>query len=528
MAIDHAVPVVAAPAAGTRTVVVGLFLVALLPLFATPVLPFIDLYNHLARYFVLSHLDAIPLLRQNYAANWSILPNIGLDVIGTLVLRVLPPAFAAHVTVIAIFALQYGGVLFFNRQLAGRTSPLVALLLVPLLYSFILNWGFANFLFGLGLVFWAAGWWLARRDRLAVALPVACVLAVVIFLTHGLAFALYGVLLAALELGLFLARRPRPPTALLRALLPVLAQAVVPVVLFRLAATSQSQAGLTNADESVARLAETGALSARLWELFQYRLTTIVRVEEGPALWFDALTFTVQLGVVAALLWRGRLRLARVAWPALVVAALLVALVPPAMFGVGYVADRMPLFMALLVVGSLVPRLRGDGFERTCIGVLAAVVAVRLVVIAAGWQAYARDYAEFEDVAARLPRGALVADAISSGNHHDDAARCQMYRPLLVSLHGAVAPLFANETQQPLRLVGPLRRALDDLSQRIDWKNARVDSYAQIATAAGPAGFGYLFVCHAVPDARPLPAGSELVVRTARFTLIRVGRGATA
>ncbi|MGL4541706.1 MAG: hypothetical protein ACRCUI_04260, partial [Polymorphobacter sp.] len=300
-----------------RLLYVVIFALAILPLFSTPVLPFVDLYNHLARYYVLAHIDGDPLLAANYAAHWSLLPNIGLDVVATPLLRLLPVALAAHALVIAIFAIQYSGLLYFNKALTGRASPLVALLVVPLLYSFVLNWGFANFLVGLGLVFWAAGWWLNMRHRLAIALPVACVLAVVLFLTHGLAFALYGILVGGLEVGLFLQSRPRRISELLRRLAPLLVQAVLPVVLFRLATTSQSSEGLTSADESIARLADAGALSARLWDLLAYRLTTILRVSEGPGLVFDALTLLAMAGIVGILIARRRANIARTAWVAI-------------------------------------------------------------------------------------------------------------------------------------------------------------------------------------------------------------------
>ena len=330
------------PSVDTRSpspAILGLILaVAVLPLFATPLLPFIDLYNHVARFYVLSHVGGDPVLAANYAPNWGLLPNIGLDLAGTALLHVLPPAWTAHVVVTAIFALQYGGVLAFNRALTGRTSLLVALLAVPLLYSYILNWGFANFLAGLGLVFWAGAWWLAQRHRLAVAVPVACALAVAIFFTHGLAFALYGALVGGLEVGFWWQARPRRLAGLARGLGPVAVQAVLPVLLFLAAPTSRTAAGVTNAHGSAARLYADGRLGTRLWELFQYRLTTIVRVAEGPSLWLDIVSFAVVAALLAALLWRGRIAVARPAWAALAVAALLVAAMPPALFGVGYVA----------------------------------------------------------------------------------------------------------------------------------------------------------------------------------------------
>ena len=532
MTNNRAVPIYSTPVISvgglslprTRTLVVAIFLIGLLPLLSTPLLPFIDLYNHLARYFVLSHLDDSALLRQNYEANWSLLPNIGLDVIGTLVLRFLPPALAAHVAVIGIFAVQYSGILYFNRALTGRTSPLVALLIVPLLYSFILNWGFANFLFGLGLVFWAAGWWLSQRHRLAVALPVACLFAVLIFLAHGLTFALYGILVGTLEIGLFLQRKPKRVGALVGAMIPLLVQAVIPVAMFALTTTSHSQGGLTNADESIGRLSAAGHLSARLWDLFCYRMTTIVRVEEGPVLWLDIATFVLQAAIIGLLLSRGRLQIARPAWPAIIVGAILVVIMPPALFGVGYVADRMPLFLAMIVVGALKPRLRGDALDIGAVAVLALVVAARLAAIAIGWQGYAADYAEFRAVAAQVPPGMLVDDVIVGGSHHDsDRPRCQMYRPLMVSLFGQIGPLFANETQQPLRLVGPLRKAVDALPGGFAWGNLRQGYYDDVIADSGRAGFRYLLICNAGLLTRPFPANSRVVTQTSSFTLLRLG-----
>ena len=41
---------------------VAIFVVAVLPAMAAPVLPMIDYYSHVARYFVLAHVDSDPYL----------------------------------------------------------------------------------------------------------------------------------------------------------------------------------------------------------------------------------------------------------------------------------------------------------------------------------------------------------------------------------------------------------------------------------------------------------------------------------
>lgn len=504
----------------------AIFALALVPIIATPVLPLIDYYNHLARYFVLAHLKTSEFLAQHYAANWSLLPNIGMDILGTLLMRVAPPLLSGHLLAGVILFTIYSGVLALNYQLrkSARSLWLIAILLVPLLYSYIFVWGFANFLIGLGLSFWAAAWWIRARGRLIVALPVACLLAICIFLAHGLAFALYGLLLGGLELGLLIGSvRPWAPQ-LLRAFIGLSAQAVVPALMFVSTTTAKSEQGLTNADESVRRLIEQNGLVERVAELAIYRLQTIVRVAEGPTLWFDLLTFALTLAGLTALARMGRISLPKVIWPSLAIGAILVVVTPPALFGVGYVADRMPLFLALVALAGLRPNLRGDRMERIWIALLIILVAARIGYIALDWQKYRRDMAEFQAVASEVPPHSLVTGfTVSLRKHVSVAPRCEMYGPLMIALHNQAGPLFANATQQPLRLVG-------DLSQAVKLPKARglsdeqaPEHFARYIAAANAAGYyQYLIICQADRVRAPLPPGATVLKKTERFTLVRL------
>jgi len=80
---------------------------------------------------------------------------------------------------------------------------------------------------------------------------------------------------------------------------------------------------------------------------------------------------------------RRRAALVRAAWPAIGAGIVLVVVVPPALFGVGYVADRMPLFLALLAGGSLTVR-TDDPAVRRAVAAADAIVVVRLAAIAVG------------------------------------------------------------------------------------------------------------------------------------------------
>lgn len=500
----------------------GLFALAMIPLLATPVLPLIDFYNHLARFYVLSHVGSSPLLQTAYQAHWSLLPDIGVDLLATPLLAFVPPLIAGHLIVIFILAVLYGGVLYFHRVLTGQGSVLIAVLLLPLLYSYILNWGFANFLLGLGLAFWAGGWWLSNRHRLRLAVPVSCLLSVLIFLTHGIAFALYGILVASLEVGLFLNAPSRRLSGLAGALLPVMAQAVIPAVFFLYWMLGGAH-GAADAPVSQTMLDDVSlGFSGR----FFYHLATLLRVEEGPAYWFDIATFFVQLGAVGFLIWRRQMTITRTVWPLLAITAALTAIGPPAMLGVGHISDRMPLFGALIVLGALGVRKVGwTAATRAACGVLIVTVAVRLIAIAVSWHGYGQSYQEFRSIAGAVPPGSLTLGImVGSGHHETEVPRCEMYDPLLIAQYSQIGPLFADEKQQPLRLIGALKNAVKALPATAIIPLGDGAEYNRYMTTAAAAGFDYLLVCNRHLLNQAFPGNLDVVAETPHFALLRAGK----
>jgi hypothetical protein len=509
----------------TPALIVLIFLAAIAPAVAAPVLPAIDFYSHIARYFVLAHLSEDPFLAENYQAAWAVLPNIGMDILGVGLMRLLPAMLAVKVIVVIVFAVQYFGLLAFTRALNGRVSLLNALLAVPLLYSFILTWGFTNFLLGLGLVFWAAAWWLWQRRRPALAIPVACLLAIGIFLCHGFAFALYGVLLGGLELGHFLAARPRRPRQLLLRMSALAVQAVIPAILFLLSPTGEGE--VTNAVGAVQRLSAAGQLMHRLQELFVYRLATIVRVSESPWLWLDVVSFLVVAVLIAILVLRGRLKLPVVVYPALAILAVLAVIVPPAMFGVGYVSDRIPLLIAFLLAGSVVLSAPRDRLDRACLAGLLAVVATRLLATGLGWQAYQAELADLHTLARLIPSHSLVAylDA-ADGERLDAHRRCEMYGPLLAPQTDNAVSLFAYKSQQPIALKGRLKAAVEAQPPADPDLPVGVRVAGQFNGIARAARFQYALVCAPERIAGPAPPGARLIGRQGRLALYRLEPGA--
>lgn len=510
-----------APLAG----LLAIFLIALAPLVVGPVAPTIDFYDHVSRYFVLSHVAGDPFLAENYEARWSLLPNIGLDLVGTPLLGQVGALLGAKIILAVIFAVQYGGVLFFNRMLTGAFNLVTAAMAAMLLYSFILRWGFANFLLGLGLLFWGAGLWLHLRRRLWVATAVGVPFAFLIFVTHGVAFALYGLLLGALEIG-FLVRRQQGLGRFLAAGVALAAQAVAPAALFLLGPTADAPGGVTNAAGAVTRLKSQGQLAERLFELAHYRLTTIVRVAESGALWFDVVTFVVLGALVVWMLARRKIMVSPLAWPALVIGVLLVALTPPALFGVGYVADRMPLYMAFLVAGVLSVPVSLDKASRLVVAGVCLIAAARIGVMTGDWLSYGADLRDYRAVVERLPPRQVTGFVnVELHPRYDDTRRCEMYGPLMAPERDAAVALFAIPTAQPMRLQGRLSEALKDLPAHMPTKGVEARSYYQavLQAVSDQRRFDYVLICNLRALGAPLPKGLGVVGEAGRFTLARVG-----
>lgn len=516
----------APPASTVRTasVLAAVFILACLPVLVVQVLPTIDFYDHMNRYFILANLGARPFLGENYQSNWSLLPNIGLDVVGSALMRWINPALVPKVITILVFLVQYWGILAFNRVLTGRFSIVTGILCVPLLYSFIFVWGFANFLLGLGLVFWGAAAWLALRRRLAVAVPVGIAFGLAIFLTHGVAFGLYGMLLGGLELGFFALEREGLKPFLQR-LAALAIQAVGPAALFVVSATARASGGVTTAGASFHQLARHGSLAQRLVDLAIYRLQTIVRVAEGPAPWFDAATLAATVALVLWLAARGRVSLPRIAWPPLLIGAILIVVVPPAMFGVGYVSDRMPLFFAFVLVGALAFRVRLDRVDAIPVALLAVLVAARIGYIGYDWRRYEPDFEAYQAVASQIPPHRVVNFInVSLEPRLGPQRRCEMYGPLLISMYDQAAALFAIPTAQPLRLKGQLAYALSDLPDHKPFKGAEAADYYNrtLDAVIAQKRFDYSLICDADLMGRPLPPTAAVVAQQGRFTLVRI------
>ncbi len=218
----------------------GLFALALsfgvLPLWATELLPFVDLPQHLHLISVLHRIsDPTTLYPEVFALRGQLTPYLGYYYAVSLLHWVVPLGVANKLFLTAYVAGLPLSLAFLLSGLRRPTWP--ALLCVPFAYGDSLAWGFINYCSALPLTFLTCGLFVRavtdapRRWRWAGGLA-ASLVAVLLF--HVQAFAYLGV---ALPLLLALTRAPedaaRPPLAVkLKARVAALAGVAPGVALF--------------------------------------------------------------------------------------------------------------------------------------------------------------------------------------------------------------------------------------------------------------------------------------------------------
>jgi hypothetical protein len=99
--------------------VIGLCAVLLAPLLIVDVPPLLDYPNHLARAFLLASLPQDPVLAQFYAARWSIIPNLALDLVAPPLMQVLPVHVVGRLLIAAAVLLPALGAIAYNAALGA-------------------------------------------------------------------------------------------------------------------------------------------------------------------------------------------------------------------------------------------------------------------------------------------------------------------------------------------------------------------------------------------------------------------------
>jgi hypothetical protein len=174
--------------------------VAAIPVLLHPLPPISDYINHLSRMHVIATIGRDSDLARFYQVNWEVIPNLMMDMILPILVRIMSIYAAGQAYMIASFVLILSGTFALNRQLHGRWSvlPLAAF---PLLYNYVFLVGTMNYVSGIGLSLWALVAWIALRERNWVwRLTVSVLFVAALFFCHLFALGTYGLGLLAFEL----------------------------------------------------------------------------------------------------------------------------------------------------------------------------------------------------------------------------------------------------------------------------------------------------------------------------------------
>ncbi len=384
------------------------------------------------------------------------LPNLGLDILGVGIMQVVEPLLGAKLIGGLVVFAPFAGVLYLAHALHGRITVLNVLMAGFVAYSHILIWGFSNFLLGLGVLLAATGYWIASQDRPARQLLVTVGLGLVLFLIHGLAFALWGLLLGLIELSLAFQSGKTSVANIARRMGRLLLIAVVPVLLFL--QTNTAGGGAMTSISNLFAHAESGTLAARLNTEVSLRLDSILRVAESTWRLADyGIGFLLWGGLIAGFMagiWQidRRLRLA------VMVCVVLVFIFPPNLFGVGHLRERIPLLLLALLAASLSfkPGINPK-YQTAALAAVAILLLVRNLVLSVSWYQDGQVYSSYLEALSRHETGFLGAAFFTEGTENPGvvATSC-MPLPFLMTFDGTAVPTFANATQQPIRIIGAL------------------------------------------------------------------------
>ncbi|WP_233025894.1 hypothetical protein [Rhodopseudomonas boonkerdii] len=431
------------------------------PLLLVDVPPVLDYPNHLARMFVLAHPhDAA--LSQMYAPHWRLVPNLGIDVIGTGLLKLTEVHTGGRILLALSLLAPVIGVTLYHRVVFGCASlwPLASGLVAC---SAVFLLGFMNFLLALGLAFAGAAGWIALRRRVAlywVAVAGAATAAAT-FLCHIFGVALLALLIVSEEAArLYRLRGAGRPvmheaTRVGGALIVMLA----PALLFYLASP----------------LSDTPALPGR-WRGWDKLLAVM-----SPFMTTNVdLSMLTLLGFVAFLLLTWRSMAVAPAFPLSLFTLVVVFLVAPSTIKGGTFVDiRLMLMIVLLVFAGSSPRLR-HGPAMLAVSFFVVLIVVRTGHLAWSWTGHRADLADVRAAIADVAPGTKVL--VARGHRGNDTettvptrALPGVYRldghlgALLAIERKAFWPLmFADPAQQPVEVRPPYRAIAQSPGEPID------------------------------------------------------------
>lgn len=310
----------------------ALAIASTIPFWWPSVPPLVDVPGHLARYRVLLDFEKSASLQQYFSIHWTLIGNLGCDLLVLPLARILGVEPAGKLVVMAIPALSTWAIYVLSREVHGRV-PATALFAVPFVYNFPFNYGFTNFALAMALSLLALALWLriTRSGRWWLRAAVFAPLSFMLWVAHAFGWA---VLLLAAWSAELVRRRDSGQRLILAAIsagldcLPLCLPAVLTLL------WGQSDAGQ-----------DTGGFFMIGAKVYSFAAT----LRDRWLIW-DSFGVAIAVVLVGAAMWERHFELSRkIAIPAAVLTVVFLAM-PSNIFGSAYADMRLVPFVIIFAV----------------------------------------------------------------------------------------------------------------------------------------------------------------------------------
>ena len=385
----------------TRWFVVAMVIAAIVPLVWPTIPPLVDLPGHMGRYRVQLDGGAHSWLTDWYDFRWSLIGNLGIDLLIVPLAPVFGLELAVKLIVIAIPALTVSGLLWISREVHGRI-PATALFALPLAYSYPFQFGFVNFALSMALALNLFALWLrlARLGHLKVRALLFVPLSCALWVCHTFGWGVLGVLAFSAEMirqhdlrkdrrgGHWLEAWVRAGLGCLPLALPF-----VMMVLWR------------SGDHVTGQTAD--------WFNWAAKLNWILMVLRDRWMAFDIVSVTMLFVILAKGVRDARIEYSRNLGLSAVFLLAVFLLLPRIVFGSAYADMRLTPFVFAITVIALRPRhglsLRGAS---TIAAIGLAFFGVRIGAQTVSYGLYSRDYDRTLAALDHVPIGARLVTFI--------------------------------------------------------------------------------------------------------------------
>ena len=174
--------------------------VATVPLWFVTLPPLIDLLGHMGRYHIQLGLAQSPALQANWAYHWSLIGNLGCDLLMELLGRLFGVEQGAVVLAGLILIIMISGIARLARAAHGSLPP-SAWAAFPFAMSYVWHYGLVNYWLGIGCALHAAAFFYAPAEGQEHPRPDAAtsfklgVMSLLLWVVHIYGWAVFAILI---------------------------------------------------------------------------------------------------------------------------------------------------------------------------------------------------------------------------------------------------------------------------------------------------------------------------------------------